>query len=99
MVRYLEWEAASWNERAAARDGESEELRGGIAGYAKHKVAMYTALAACFRMELGVSAEGSLRAIMVGEDEDDEDEGIAQLFTAPAAPSAPVSSTTPTASM
>ncbi|KAJ7490188.1 hypothetical protein B0H11DRAFT_1719325 [Mycena galericulata] len=83
VVRYLEWQVRWWNERAVMRESESEEMRGGLAAYGKKSAAAFAHLASHFRHELGVSVEGTVRAIVLGDGEgDDDDAGLVGLFRA-----------------
>ncbi|KAJ7429980.1 hypothetical protein B0H11DRAFT_1765938 [Mycena galericulata] len=74
VVRYLEWQVRWWNDRRTVRDSESEEMRGGLVAYAKKTAAMFAKLATHFTQDLGVPVEGTVRAIVVGDGEEGEDE-------------------------
>ncbi|KAJ7448474.1 hypothetical protein B0H11DRAFT_1744214 [Mycena galericulata] len=84
VVRYLDWQVGWWDERASVRESESEEMRGGLAAYAKKSAAAFVTLARNFRQELGVSVEDTVRAIVRGDGEgEDDDSGLVDLFRAP----------------
>ncbi|KAJ7429083.1 hypothetical protein B0H11DRAFT_1769987, partial [Mycena galericulata] len=74
VVRYLEWQAKWWNARAAVRETESDEMRAGLEAYAKKSAATFVKLARHFTNELGVPVEGTVRAIVLGDGEEGEDE-------------------------
>ncbi|KAJ7496076.1 hypothetical protein B0H11DRAFT_1716264 [Mycena galericulata] len=74
VVHYLEWQVRWWNERSTVRETESEEMRGGLAAYAKKSAATFAMLARHFTQELGVPVEGTVRSIVLGDGEQGDDE-------------------------
>ncbi|KAJ7436806.1 hypothetical protein B0H11DRAFT_1754347 [Mycena galericulata] len=81
VVRYLEWQVGWWNERSTVRETESEEMRGGLAAYAKKSAATFSALASHFTHELGVPVDRTVRAIVLDDGEEGDAElGVSVLF-------------------
>ncbi|KAJ7429112.1 hypothetical protein B0H11DRAFT_2266968 [Mycena galericulata] len=58
VVRYLEWYVRWWNDRSRVREMESEEMRGGLAAYAKKSAATFAKLSSpcsCITMCTGLA--------------------------------------------
>ncbi|KAJ7927958.1 hypothetical protein B0H13DRAFT_1860717, partial [Mycena leptocephala] len=78
VLRYLDWEAETWKQRASARENESLELRQGLKAYALRHEAQYRDLAAFFKAEWNVSVGEAATAVVRETPEDGAD--LVQLF-------------------
>ncbi|KAJ7670197.1 hypothetical protein DFH06DRAFT_1119445 [Mycena polygramma] len=64
VLRYLEWEAETWKQRAVAREDESPELRQGLSAYALRHEAMYRELGTFFKGEWNLSPGEAASAVV-----------------------------------
>ncbi|KAJ7617538.1 hypothetical protein DFH06DRAFT_1145211 [Mycena polygramma] len=78
VLRYLDWEAETWRQRAIVREDESPELRHGLSAYALRHEAMYRVLGEFFRQEWNVSPGEAASAVVREPLEEGAD--LVQLF-------------------
>jgi hypothetical protein len=73
VLRYLDWEAGWWRERAALRTDVSREVGAGVRAYALKRAGWNGRLAGYFRTLWNVSAD-------VAAQQEQAPEGLANLF-------------------
>jgi hypothetical protein len=78
VLRYLDWEAETWKQRASVRENESLELRQGLSAYALRHKAQYRDLATFFKAEWNLSVGAVATAVVREKPEDGAD--LVQLF-------------------